>query len=138
LCGGRFQAVIKNYYRGAAGAIIVYDISNRYSYNKVSFWLSQVKECAGHIPTVLIGNKKDQEISREVTFEEALKLSNENGLIFMEASAKTAENVEELFIKMVREVMTTAQTQHIPQEFQLPQLPKPIKRSSTCGCLAGR
>jgi len=132
----RFQSVIKAHYRGAAGAMIVYDISKRDSYNKVSFWLSQVKEAVGQIPTILIGNKKDQEVNREVTYDEAYKLAEENGLIFLETSAMTSENVEEVFIKMVRETLTIAQAHHVHQEI-LTHVPKPQK-SSFCGCGVNR
>ena len=66
------RAVTRSYYRGAAGALLVYDISSRDSYNAISSWLSDARTLASpNIIVILVGNKKDLDAEREVTFMEA-------------------------------------------------------------------
>jgi len=99
----RFRAVTKSYYRGAAGALLVYDVTRRATYNHLTSWLIDARNLT-HPNTIitLIGNKRDLESERDVTVEEASKFAQENGLYFMESSAKTGENVEEAFLKTAR------------------------------------
>ncbi|VDN30769.1 unnamed protein product [Gongylonema pulchrum] len=86
----RFRAVTRSYYRGAAGALMVYDITRRSTYNHLSSWLTDARNLT-HPNTVifLIGNKSDLDGQRDVTYEEAKAFADENGLTFLECSAKT-------------------------------------------------
>ncbi|MDP2434317.1 MAG: GTP-binding protein [archaeon] len=96
----RFRAVTRSYYRGAAGALLVYDVTRRSTFNHLTSWLSDARNLTNpNTVIMLIGNKKDLEDQREVTFEEASRFAKENSLIFVEASAKTGENVEHAFLK---------------------------------------
>ena len=75
-----YRAVTRSYYRGAAGALLVYDISSRESYNALTNWLTDARTLASpNIIIVLVGNKKDLEGEREVTFLEASRFAQENG-----------------------------------------------------------
>jgi len=77
-----FRSVTRSYYRGAAGALLVYDISSRESYNALTNWLTDARTLASpNISIVLVGNKKDLEAEREVTFLEASRFAQENGMI---------------------------------------------------------
>ena len=68
----RFRSVTRSYYRGAAGALLVYDITSRESFNALSNWLTDARTLASpSIVILLVGNKKDLEDEREVTFLEA-------------------------------------------------------------------
>jgi Ras-related protein Rab-4B len=72
--------VTRSYYRGAAGALLVYDISSRDTYNALANWLTDARTLASpEIVIVLVGNKKDLETDREVTFLEASRFAQENG-----------------------------------------------------------
>ena len=74
------RAVTRSYYRGAAGALLVYDISSRDSYNAISSWLSDARTLASpNIIVILVGNKKDLDAEREVTYMEATRFAQENG-----------------------------------------------------------
>nr|CAD7409460.1 unnamed protein product [Timema poppensis] len=76
----RFRSVTRSYYRGAAGALLVYDITNRESFNALSNWLSDARTLASpNIIILLVGNKKDLDATREVTFLEASRFAQENG-----------------------------------------------------------
>ncbi|KAJ0479474.1 putative small GTP-binding protein [Helianthus annuus] len=94
-----FRSITRSYYRGAAGALLVYDITRRETFNHLASWLEDARQHANANMTVmLIGNKCDLAHRRAVSTEEGEQFAKENGLVFMEASAKTAQNVEEAFI----------------------------------------
>jgi small GTP-binding protein len=93
-----FQAITRTYYKGAVGALLVYDITRRETFTHVTKWLEEVKNnSTKSIVVILVGNKKDLETKRQVTYEEGENFARENGLIFLETSAKTAYNVEDAF-----------------------------------------
>ncbi|KAJ4462261.1 putative Ras-related protein Rab-14 [Paratrimastix pyriformis] len=95
----RFRAVTRSYYRGAAGALLVYDITRRSTFNNLATWLMDARNLTTpNTVIMLIGNKSDLS-AREVPFAEAKAFAEENGLIFLETSAKTGENVEEAFLE---------------------------------------
>jgi len=103
----RFRSVTRSYYRGAAGAILVYDITSRESYNALMQWLTDAKTLASpHIVVLLVGNKKDLETKRDVNFLEASNLAQENDMMFMGTSALTGENVEEAFLRCARTILS--------------------------------
>ncbi|XP_062503687.1 ras-related protein Rab-4B-like [Corticium candelabrum] len=103
----RFRSVTRSYYRGAAGALLVYDIASRETYNALTNWLTDARTLASpNIVIILVGNKKDLEADREVTFLEASRFAQENELMFLETSALTGENVEEGFLKCARSILS--------------------------------
>ncbi|CAG0888235.1 unnamed protein product [Darwinula stevensoni] len=102
----RFRAVTRSYYRGAAGALLVYDLSSRETYTELSNWLTDARQLASpDIVILLVGNKKDLEADREVTFLEASCFAQENDLMFLETSALTGDNVEEAFLKCSKSIL---------------------------------
>jgi Ras-related protein Rab-4B len=102
----RFRSVTRSYYRGASGALLVYDITNRESYNAVTNWLTDVRTLASpNIVIVLCGNKKDLEDQRQVTFLEASRYAQEHDLLFLETSAFTSENIPESFHQCARIIL---------------------------------
>uniref|UniRef100_A0A3B5A4K9 RAB2A, member RAS oncogene family n=1 Tax=Stegastes partitus TaxID=144197 RepID=A0A3B5A4K9_9TELE len=91
-----FRSITRSYYRGAAGALLVYDITRRDTFNHLTTWLEDARQHSNsNMVIMLIGNKSDLESRREVKKEEGEAFAREHGLIFMETSAKTASNVEE-------------------------------------------
>lgn len=76
----RFRSVTRSYYRGAAGALLVYDTTSRDSFNALSNWLNDARTLANsNIVILLVGNKKDLEEAREIEFLEASNFAQENG-----------------------------------------------------------
>lgn len=113
----RFKSVTRSYYRGAAGALLVFDITNRESFNALSNWLSDARALASpNIVILLIGNKKDLDADREVTFLEASQFAQENELMFLETSAKSGENVEESFLKCSKTILAKIQAGELDPE----------------------
>uniref|UniRef100_A0A5F9CKF3 RAB2A, member RAS oncogene family n=1 Tax=Oryctolagus cuniculus TaxID=9986 RepID=A0A5F9CKF3_RABIT len=91
-----FRSITRSYYRGAAGALLVYDITRRDTFNHLTTWLEDARQHSNsNMVIMLIGNKSDLESRREVKKEEGEAFAREHGLIFMETSAKTSSNVEE-------------------------------------------
>ncbi|ETW48159.1 GTP-binding protein YPTC4 [Plasmodium falciparum MaliPS096_E11] len=99
-----FRSITRSYYRGAAGALLVYDITRRETFNHLNRWLDEVRQNSNpHMAIILVGNKCDLE-RREVSAEEGAQFARQNGLIFLETSAKTAKNVEEAFLYTARKI----------------------------------
>ena len=95
-----FRSITRSYYRGAAGALLVYDITWRETINKIGMWLKEARNNGNEeMVVMLIGNKNDLEHRRQVTRMEGERLAQEHGLLFAETSAKTAENVDHVFVK---------------------------------------
>merc|ERR1712012_692706 len=100
-----FRSITRSYYRGAAGALLVYDITRRDTFNHLTTWLEDARQHSNsNMVIMLIGNKSDLEARRDVKREEGEAFAREHGLVFMETSAKTAANVEEAFINTAREI----------------------------------
>jgi Ras-related protein Rab-2A len=100
-----FRSITRSYYRGAAGALLVYDITRRDTFNHLTRWLEEARmNSNSNMAIMLIGNKSDLEHRRAVTTKEGEDFAAENGLIFLETSAKTAANVEQAFIKTAEKI----------------------------------
>eukprot|EP00850_Spirogloea_muscicola_P001390 SM000005S17187 [mRNA] locus=s5:614408:616792:- [translate_table: standard] len=101
----RYHSLAPMYYRGAAAAVIVYDITNTDSFARAKKWVQELqKQGNPNLVMALAGNKADLDNARKVTAEEAQGYAEEHGLFFMETSAKSAENVNELFYEIARKL----------------------------------
>jgi small GTP-binding protein len=127
----RYRAVTRSYYRGAAGALIVYDTTDRESYNHVLNWLVDARALArSDISIVLAGNKSDLKDSRAVSFLEASRCAQENDVLFVETSAVTGEGVEEVFAKACRSIISKIEDGLIDPS----TMSATDKRRSSCAC----
>jgi len=100
-----FRSITRSYYRDAAGALLVYDITRRESFNHLGRWLEEARQNGNPNMTImLIGNKSDLEHRRAVSTKEGEIFAQENGLVFMETSAKSAANVEMAFIQTAEHI----------------------------------
>jgi Ras-related protein Rab-2A len=100
-----FRSITRAYYKNSACALVVYDISNRESFDNISSW---IEDCKSQSPQtifmVLVGNKNDLEDKRAVTFEEGQELAEKNKMMFFETSAKSGKNVDEIFYRSAESI----------------------------------
>ncbi|PRQ18283.1 putative small GTPase superfamily, P-loop containing nucleoside triphosphate hydrolase [Rosa chinensis] len=101
-----FRSITRTYYRGAAGALLVYDVTRRETFKHVASWIDDARQHANpNMTFMLIGNKCDLHDRRVVSKEEGEQFAKENGLLFMETSARTAQNIEDAFTKAAAKIL---------------------------------
>lgn len=101
----RYRAITSAYYRGAVGALLVYDIAKHVTYENVERWLKELRDHADqNIVIMLVGNKSDLRHLRAVPVEEARAFAEKNSLSFIEASALDSTNVETAFQQILTEI----------------------------------
>ena len=101
-CGQEvYRSMIINFYRSTSLAIIVYSINKKSSFKELDLWIKEIRSNNyPDIKLILVGNKLDLEESREISYEEGKKFADDFGFIdFFETSAKTGENIKNMFIK---------------------------------------
>ncbi|XP_045132094.1 ras-related protein Rab-21-like [Portunus trituberculatus] len=107
----RFHALGPIYYRESHGAILVYDITDEDSFQKVKNWVRELRRMLGDdICLIIAGNKTDLERERHVSLEEAETYAREVGALHFLTSAKLNQGVEELFLELTRRMLQTALT----------------------------
>jgi len=101
----RYRAITSAYYRGAVGALLVYDIAKKQTFEDVERWLKELRDHAdSNIVILLVGNKSDLKHLRAVPTEEAESYARSNDLAFMETSALDASNVEAAFEHILKAI----------------------------------
>ncbi|KAI3918344.1 hypothetical protein MKX01_041664 [Papaver californicum] len=101
----RFRTITSSYYRGAHGIIIVYDVTEKESFDNVKQWLSEIDRYANDtVCKLLVGNKCDLVEEKEVETETAKAFADKLGISFLETSAKDSINVEQIFLTMAAEI----------------------------------
>jgi small GTP-binding protein len=101
----RYHSLAPMYYRGAQAAIVVYDISNKETFQKAQTWVKELqRQASPNIVIALAGNKLDLANKRAVSYEEAKAYADESSLLFMETSAKTAANVMDIFTSIAKKL----------------------------------
>eukprot|EP00736_Rhodelphis_marinus_P003371 Rmarinus@m.24821 len=126
----RFRSLAPMYYRGAAAAIVVYDVTNPESLEGAKSWVKELqRQGSADIVIALAGNKADLSAKREVDREAVNSYAEENGLIHMETSAKTAQNVNELFVAIARKLPKHATA---PRSDPFPEVTPQQSRGGCC------
>ncbi|CAK9235702.1 unnamed protein product [Sphagnum jensenii] len=101
----RYRAITSAYYRGAVGALLVYDITKHVTYENVERWLKELRDHAdSNIVIMLVGNKSDLKHLRGVPTDDAQAFSEKEGLSFIETSALESTNVEKAFQRILTEI----------------------------------
>ena len=102
----KFRAITRNYYKGARGIILIYDITNIKSYENIKKWINEIKEeISEKVTIVLIGNKIDNEGERKISKEQGEKLANDYNVAFFETSAKTGQGINESVFYLVQKIV---------------------------------
>ncbi|KAI7907271.1 P-loop containing nucleoside triphosphate hydrolase protein [Cokeromyces recurvatus] len=105
----RFRTLTSSYYRGAQGVILVYDVSNRETFDALNNWWNEVNTyCSSpDVVKMIVGNKVDKESSRVVTYEEGANFAKKLSTLFVECSAKTKVGVRQAFEELVEKIIET-------------------------------
>ena len=126
----KFQSVCPNFYRDSQAAMIVFDVTSRESFEKVTFWLDELSAIMGDKFTKLIvGNKVDLEEERVVSIDEGTEFAQSRGLKIIETSAKTGMGITESFAELCRLFLEKTGDQVVEPE---PPIPTPVKKSGCC------
>ena len=111
----RYKSITAVYYKGAKGALVVYDITSKNSFNNLDKWMTEIKDkTSKDIRLMIIGNKIDLKQFREVTSEEAVTKAKELRIPLMETSALDATNVKKAFNVLLIEIYN--QINNIPND----------------------
>ena len=103
----KFRNIARQYYKGANGVLLIYDVCDRKSYERIGFWMDELKQNneIEQLYIILVGNKIDLEEKRVVTREEAEKYAEDNNINYLEVSAKTGEGILDLFNEVTKGTM---------------------------------
>ncbi|KAJ2156609.1 GTP-binding protein of the rab/ypt [Coemansia sp. RSA 552] len=101
----RYKSLAPMYYRGAEGAVVVYDITQEESFGKAKAWISELqRQTDSKTAVALVGNKLDLGAQRTVSTDEGARYAGEVGALFFETSAQSGQNVAELFVALAKKV----------------------------------
>jgi len=100
-----FRSLRKLYLEGANGGLVIFDLTDRNSFDKLNEWIESFKNARGEQPLLLIGNKSDLENKIKITDKEASQYAKNNNMDLILTSAKTGKNVEEAFIKLTKRIL---------------------------------
>ena len=132
----RFRAITKNYYKGANGIILIYDVTNLQTYENVKNWITQIREETNpNVVIYLAGNKIDiPQEERAVKTEEGKEIADEYKLQFKETSAKDGINVNEVFQELVEKIDEVNSKLEVskPEPKNILYSPGKKKKSSCC------
>eukprot|EP01102_Stenamoeba_stenopodia_P002931 TRINITY_DN1286_c0_g1_i2.p1 TRINITY_DN1286_c0_g1~~TRINITY_DN1286_c0_g1_i2.p1 ORF type:complete len:208 (+),score=24.00 TRINITY_DN1286_c0_g1_i2:582-1205(+) len=118
----RFRAITSSYYHGAHGAMVVFDVGNKDSYDHVQDWFRDIdRYCDPSIAKVLVGHTDYKPVPREVDQKVAMQYADNQGIPYFEASGRDGTNVEQAFTALAKEAFETYKRQNQePIEFQQP------------------
>ena len=104
----RFKNITASYYRGGNGIVLIYDITDRESFQSLNCWLIDIEKNANkNVKIILIGNNCDLEDKREVSYQEGKDFAQNNNMLFFEVSAKNNTNINEAFKSLVEEIINS-------------------------------
>ncbi|XP_024409665.2 ras-related protein Rab-37 isoform X4 [Desmodus rotundus] len=129
----RFRSVTHAYYRDAQALLLLYDITNKSSFDNIRAWLTEIHEYAQRdVVILLLGNKADVSSGRVIRSEDGEMLAREYGVPFMETSAKTGMNVELAFLAIAKELKYRARQQAGEPSFQIRDYVESQKKRPSC------
>ena len=101
----RYRSITNAYYKGAKGSLLIYDITNKKSFENIEKWISDLKANTGdNISMILLGNKTDLEEKRAVSIDEGKNKAEFYNITFMETSAFNGNNIQEAFNELITDI----------------------------------
>ena len=128
----RMKTMTYSYYRGCHVILVVFDVTERKSFQNVTTWVECIDKFAkANVLKFLVGNKTDLEDRREVTYDEGKKLAEDNGLKYYEISALTIKGLHEMFEDIAKEYVEIYEQKQY-KNFQLKKLQEKNKKKGCC------
>ena len=129
----RYNAVNKNLFQKVQGVIIMYDITNRASFENINKWLYLLSQNVSDKAKILVGSKLDlSEEKRIVTEEEGQNLADKNNMPFYETSSKTGENVEKIFFTLAQNIYENLSNENINDNASVKIIQNPEHKKKGC------
>ncbi|XP_011308685.1 ras-related protein Rab-37 isoform X2 [Fopius arisanus] len=129
----RFRSVTHAYYRDAHALLLLYDVTNKTSYDNIRAWLGEIREYAQNdVVIMLLGNKADCGTERMVKKEDGKRLADEYDVPFMETSARTGANVELAFFAIAKQLKARKNVDPDDTKFNVQDYVREQSRKSTC------
>lgn len=100
-----FKSLRKLYLEGANGSLLVYDMTDKKSFEKLGEWTQSFREARGNAPIMLIGNKSDLKKQNKINEDDSSKYAKKNNMHLIITSAKTGKNVEEAFLELTKQIL---------------------------------
>ena len=113
----RFRSLTKTFFDKVHGVIFMYDITQKKTYDNIENWIGDAKKNSDSFKSIILGNKKDLESERQVTYKDLEKVGIKFKMFFMETSAKTGENIKESFEKLVDELLENKSQEEIIEKY---------------------
>lgn len=130
----RFRSLIPSYIRDSSVAVVVYDVSNKNSYDNTSKWIEEVKQERGDdVIIVLVGNKVDLS-EKEVNNDQVKEYCDNNGILFIETSAKSGFNVKQLFKRIALALPANEQDNSQNENVKIQVDNQQADQQSSCNC----
>ena len=121
----RYRAITSAYYRGAIGALLLYDVTSSLTFQSLNRWLQELRENAdSNIVVMLVGNKCDLAENRAVSTDEGMGMAKQENLLFIETSALNATNVQESFSQLITEIVHRLATNDMSKGGETEAAPK--------------
>ena len=115
----RYKSLTQNFYRNADGVVLVYDLTDKDSFDKIRGWIQSVHENSKDVKLILIGNKLDLIDKRKVSRESGEKLASYHNIPFFETSAKDTRGVNDAFDKLISDVVSEIKEKRSSSKIEL-------------------
>ena len=137
----KYMSMNKSLFQRVQGIILMYDITNRETFERLQIWLNLIKQMTNEIPIILVGNKLDLEDSEEhgriVEYNEGDDFANENEIDFFEVSAVSGANINNVFISIAEKVLNSLQSERLlsVENIKIEEDKEKVKvKKKKCGC----
>ena len=137
----KYMSMNKSLFQRVQGIILMYDITNRETFERLQIWLNLIKQMTNEIPIILVGNKLDLEDSEEhgriVEYNEGDDFANENEIDFFEVSAVSGANIDNVFISIAEKVLNSLQSERLlsVENIKIEEDKEKVKvKKKKCGC----
>lgn len=121
----KFRTITSSYYRGAHGVLLVYDVTDKNTFNALSLWCEEINRYINGTAIIIIGNKIDMSKKRVVDYNEARTFAEVNNYSFFETSAKDDSNIDNVFLELVKKMNSKPEIDKDPR-------PNTVEKKSCC------